>query len=60
VGSDHRYLLPASMLMGASFLLLVDDLCRTVYTTEIPLTIVTSIVGAPLFVLLVTRQGRMG
>lgn len=58
VGSDNRRLVPASMLMGASFLLLVDDLCRTVYTTEIPLTIVTSMIGAPLFVWLVARQGR--
>ena len=58
VGSDNRRLVPASMLMGASFLLVVDDLCRTVYTTEIPLTILTSMIGAPLFVWLVARRGR--
>jgi iron complex transport system permease protein len=58
VGSDHRRLVPASMLMGAAFLLLVDDICRSIYTTEIALAIVTSVVGAPLFVFLVWRQGR--
>lgn len=58
VGSDHRLLIPASMLMGAAFLLLVDDVCRSVYTTEIPLTIVTAVIGAPLFVYLLARQRR--
>ena len=58
VGSDHRVLIPASMLMGASFLLLVDDVCRSIYTTEIPLTIVTSVIGAPLFIYLISRQRR--
>jgi iron complex transport system permease protein len=58
VGSDHRVLVPASILMGGSFLLLVDDICRSIYTTEIPLSIVTSVVGAPLFIFLVARQGR--
>lgn len=58
VGSDHRVLLPASFLLGASFLLLVDDVCRSIYTTEIPLSILTAIIGAPLFVWLIARQGR--
>ncbi len=56
VGSDHRALLPASMLLGGSFLLLVDDVCRSIYTTEIPLSILTAILGAPLFVYLICRQ----
>lgn len=56
VGADHRALLPASMLLGGSFLVLVDDVCRSVYTTEIPLTILTAILGAPLFVYLISRQ----
>lgn len=58
VGSDHRVLVPTSMLLGGSFLLLVDGLCRSVYTTEIPLSIVTSVIGAPLFIWLVARQRR--
>ena len=61
VGSDNRYLMPASMLLGGSFLMLVDDICRSVYTTEIPLSILTALVGAPLFVYLICRgkQGRL-
>ncbi len=59
VGSDNRVLLPASMLMGGTFLLLVDDVCRSIYTTEIPLTILTAILGAPLFVYLICKQRRV-
>jgi iron complex transport system permease protein len=51
VGPDHRRLIPASFFAGASFLLLVDDLSRTVTTLEIPLGVITSFVGAPLFFL---------
>ena len=58
VGSDHRALVPASMLLGGAFLMLVDDVCRSVYTTEIPLSILTAILGAPLFVYLICRQRR--
>jgi iron complex transport system permease protein len=57
VGPDHRALLPASFLTGASFLLLVDDLSRTVSSLEIPLGVITSLVGAPLF-FLVLRMTR--
>lgn len=59
VGSDNRLTVPASMLMGASFLIVVDDLCRSIYTTEIPLTILTSFIGAPLFIFLLLRQRRL-
>jgi iron complex transport system permease protein len=59
VGSDQRVLMPASMLLGATFLLLVDDLCRFLYTTEIPLSILTSIIGAPLFIYLIARQRKV-
>lgn len=59
VGPDHRVLVPASFLLGGSFLLVVDDVCRSIYTTEIPLSILTAIIGAPLFVYLIFRQRRM-
>jgi iron complex transport system permease protein len=60
VGADQRVLLPASMLLGATFLLVVDDLCRSIYTTEIPLSILTSIIGAPLFIYLIARSRKGG
>lgn len=56
VGPDFRVMLPASILMGASFLLLVDDVARSLYTTEIPISILTSVIGAPLFVILLIHQ----
>jgi iron complex transport system permease protein len=48
-GPDHRRLLPASLSIGATFLLLIDDLARTATVSEIPLGILTAIVGAPFF-----------
>ena len=59
VGPDHKYLLPASLLLGASYLLLVDDLARTLTTAEIPLGILTAIVGAPFFAYLL-RKSKVG
>lgn len=55
VGSDNRRLIPFSMLLGASFLMLVDLVCRTLTGSEIPLGIVTSLVGAPFFIYLLRR-----
>ncbi|HHX73931.1 MAG TPA: iron ABC transporter permease [Firmicutes bacterium] len=58
VGSDHKALLPASMSLGASYLILVDGLARTLTGAEIPLGILTALVGAPFFVyLLKTTKG---
>lgn len=56
VGSDCRVLLPASLLLGGGFLLLVDDLARTLYTTELPLGILTAVIGAPFFLYLLSRK----
>lgn len=58
VGPNYRVLLPASMLLGSSYLLLVDDLARSVYSNEIPLGIVTSLVGAPFFLYLLTKAQK--
>ena len=58
IGSDYRKLMPASTLMGASFLLLVDDVSRLATTAEIPIGILTAFVGAPFFLYLITREGR--
>jgi iron complex transport system permease protein len=57
VGNDYRYLMPATMLFGAFFLLLIDDIARNLFATEIPLGILTSLAGAPVFLWLITRKG---
>jgi len=58
VGPDHKVLLPASAVLGAAFLLVVDDLARALIAVEIPLGIVTSIIGAPFFLYLLSRSRR--
>lgn len=56
MGCDYRKLMPASMLMGASFLLVVDNISRLATTAEIPIGILTAFVGAPFFLYLITRK----
>lgn len=56
VGNNCRHLLPTSMLMGALFLLLVDNVSRNLLATEIPIGILTAFVGAPFFLYLMTRK----
>lgn len=58
IGSDYRVLMPASMLLGGTFLLLVDDIARLATTAEIPIGILTAFVGAPFFLYLITRQAK--
>ncbi|MBI2345444.1 MAG: iron ABC transporter permease [Deltaproteobacteria bacterium] len=60
-GSDHRLVIPAAGLLGAMFLLLADTLARTVltgatYQTELPVGVITALVGAPCFVWLLRKQ----
>lgn len=56
VGSDHRYLMPATMLLGAAFLLAVDNVSRNLLATEIPIGILTAFIGAPFFLYLILRK----
>ena len=58
-GPSFDRLLPAAMLLGASYLLLVDTLARTMARIEVPLGILTAIIGAPFFLWLLAR-GREG
>lgn len=58
VGNNFVYLLPTSMIFGATFLLLVDNISRNLWTSEIPIGILTSFVGAPFFIYLITRRGE--
>jgi iron complex transport system permease protein len=55
VGPDHRALLPAACSIGATYLLLIDDVARTVSASEIPLGILTAVVGAPFFAYLLRK-----
>lgn len=58
VGSDNRFVIPASVLVGALFLLVADTLSRTLSAMSVPLSIITGIVGAPLFVVLLLISGK--
>jgi iron complex transport system permease protein len=56
VGPDHRVLLPASLLAGASLLLLADLVARLMLApAELPIGIVTALIGAPFFLYLLVR-----
>jgi len=59
VGPSFDRLLPTAMLLGASYLLLVDTLARTMARVEVPIGILTAIIGAPFFLWLLMR-GREG
>ncbi|QRN82305.1 iron ABC transporter permease [Chloroflexota bacterium] len=59
VGPDHKRLVPASILLGASFLLLIDNIARTLLPGEIPLGVLTGLVGAPVLAFLL-RRSRTG
>ncbi len=56
-GNNYKHLMPATMLFGALFLLIVDNVSRNLWATEIPLGILTAFVGAPFFLHLITRGG---
>ena len=56
VGPNHLYLLPVSVLLGASFLMLIDGIARTLLPGEIPLGVLTGLVGVPILILLLRRK----
>jgi iron complex transport system permease protein len=56
VGNNYKHLMPATMLFGAVFMLLVDNISRNLLQTEIPIGILTAFIGAPFFVYLITRK----
>ncbi len=55
VGNDNKVLIPASLSLGACFLIVVDNLCRTISGSEIPIGILTALVGGPFFVYLLKK-----
>lgn len=58
VGPDNRILLPTAALIGAIYLLVVDDISRIVFSVEIPLGILTALVGIPFFAAVLKKSGK--
>lgn len=58
VGPEYRVLLPTTILLGSSYLLLIDNIARALTTVEIPLGILTSLIGAPFFIFLLLTNKR--
>lgn len=59
VGADHKALIPTSLALGASFLLLIDNISRTLLPAEVPLGILTGLVGVPILIVLLRRSQRV-
>ena len=59
VGADYGRLLPASALLGAGYLVIMDDIARSLLSMELPLGVVTAGMGAPFFIWLITRRGEV-
>jgi len=58
IGADYRLLLPASVLLGAAFLVLADTVARSAFgASEIPVGVVTALCGGPFFIYLLRREG---
>ncbi len=57
-GYDYRRIIPAAIIIGGGFLLLVDDVSRTIATTEVPIGILTAFIGAPIFAYLLMMGGK--
>ncbi|WP_242941640.1 FecCD family ABC transporter permease [Parasporobacterium paucivorans] len=58
VGPNFKALIPASLLLGCSYLLIIDTACRSVFAVEIPLGVITSLAGLPFFLYLLTKKNK--
>jgi iron complex transport system permease protein len=59
-GPDHKHLLPLSILTGSGFLILADLLSRTIISpTELPIGVITALIGAPVFAIILLQRKRM-
>lgn len=56
-GNNHLSLLPASISFGAVFMIIVDTAARTITASEIPISVLTAIIGAPFFIILMRKTG---
>jgi len=60
VSSNNRNLLPLSALLGSVILLLADTACRTLFSSEIPVGVLTTLIGGPFFVYLFIKKSNKG
>lgn len=60
VGADHKLLIPTATIIGASYLLIIDNLARSLAQSEIPLSVLTAIIGAPIFIYLLRKMQTKG
>jgi len=58
VGPDNRRMLPAALVMGAAFMVIIDTIARTLTTAELPISIITGIIGAPFYIYLLFKQRK--
>lgn len=58
VGSDYRRVLPVSAMLGGLFLLIMDDLARSLSVNELPISILTSLIGAPIFFVIIAKRKK--
>ena len=56
-GNNNRFIVPVGALLGAIFLVAIDTVARSVAASEIPISVVTSVLGAPFFIYLLRRTG---
>ncbi len=60
-GTDHRHLIPLSLINGATFLILADLISRTIIApAELPIGVITSLIGAPIFGFILYQQRKKG
>ena len=57
-GSNNRYVVPVSISLGASFMIAIDTMSRSISVIELPLSVLTAIIGAPIFISLLKKNGR--
>ena len=58
IGPDHRFVIPLSCIFGGGYLVVCDTLARTLTSAEIPIGIITSLVGAPYLFFLLRSKGK--
>ena len=56
VGPNNKTLIPLSLLTGGLFMLIIDNFCRSLMAYEIPLGVLTSLLGAPFFIFILYKR----